>query len=242
MLERIKATAEILLTISSASDSQSATKPEHTSNNSTNVYESMLQKMEAEIRTHIRTEYQLKLYIESAKTLIDEHQNEIKQLKTANKKLTGEIAEITANMILLQNKLNKAKVQLLVKAKEMSALLGKSTEENLSVSELIQRSIINKDGGNGKLTAKLSTLVGASIVHENYAAQRMRNSHVNSFTLSPPIKSTRREQDESSENTNNCYKSITLKFKKDISYVDRVNVMFYSFLTRNRTLYRTDVR
>ena len=92
-------------------------------------FENMLQKLEAEVRTHVRIEHQLKLHIETTQAKQEETQKKYKRAKLKIKEL-----EATHNKHLdLEHKLKRTEAKLAKKCREVDTL--KSQLEALKIAE-----------------------------------------------------------------------------------------------------------
>lgn len=88
-------------------------------------YESIIQKLEAEIRNHIRVEQQLKLYIESLQFKLDEEQTLVNNLTNNNKELEDKIIKLEENKeinnkknSMIDKNITQFKKQLLILTKK----------------------------------------------------------------------------------------------------------------------------
>lgn len=95
-------------------------------------FEKMLQKLEAEIRNHIRTEHELKLHIETT-------QNTLEDLKHQNTKQVSEIKDLQSKLKLFKK---------VVKPKDMTEKILKLEEQVREKNEIIQK--MEKDFGDLK--------------------------------------------------------------------------------------------
>lgn len=60
-------------------------------------YEAIIQKLEAEIRSHVRVEQQLKLYVETLQFKLDEIQTQLQQYTDKNKELEETLTKLREN-------------------------------------------------------------------------------------------------------------------------------------------------
>eukprot|EP00826_Nyctotherus_ovalis_P063333 TRINITY_DN927_c0_g1_i3.p1 TRINITY_DN927_c0_g1~~TRINITY_DN927_c0_g1_i3.p1 ORF type:complete len:153 (+),score=53.98 TRINITY_DN927_c0_g1_i3:259-717(+) len=60
-------------------------------------YEVIIQKLEAEIRSHVRVEQQLKLYVETLQFKLDEIQTQLQQYTDKNKELEETLTKLREN-------------------------------------------------------------------------------------------------------------------------------------------------
>ncbi len=75
LLDYIQSTVDILLSFSKSQPPETETHNQSQTQN--NVYEEMIQRLEADVRNHIRVEQQLKIHIESLQYKVDEEKQKV---------------------------------------------------------------------------------------------------------------------------------------------------------------------
>mmetsp|Transcript_6098 Transcript_6098/g.5246 ORF Transcript_6098/g.5246 Transcript_6098/m.5246 type:complete len:183 (+) Transcript_6098:335-883(+) len=132
-------------------------KGEYDISQSPEEYEKIIQKLEAEVRNHISVQQQMKLYIESYQSKIEEferHQLKSENLKIVIHKMKKEVNKLTLN----NDELNKDKDALKKKIDEKELNYNQKLENlNSKITEL-QRKLDLKNCGNDGDTGHKSSL------------------------------------------------------------------------------------
>ena len=97
---------------------------QHKSFHNSEAVQLTLQKLEADIREHVKIENQLKLYCENYKALIEEQENEIKTIESSTRKKLDELEaqneSLKIDLRLLEDELSKTKARRDCKDAEIS--------------------------------------------------------------------------------------------------------------------------
>ena len=125
ILEYIRTSIEIIMNMKLDNEKNQVESNSKASLEPPSEYESIIQKLEAEIRNHIRVEQQLKLYIESLQFKLDEEQTLVNNLTNNNKELEDKIIKLEENKeinnkknSMIDKNITQFKKQLLILTKK----------------------------------------------------------------------------------------------------------------------------
>jgi chromosome segregation ATPase len=100
-------------------------------------YEIMLQKLEEEIRSHIRVEQQLKILVETSQSELEDAEKEIKSLKAKIKLIQVESTQMKENFRSKDSEITQLKEAILGKERQIESMVDKKPHNKSTYDEVI---------------------------------------------------------------------------------------------------------
>jgi predicted RNase H-like nuclease (RuvC/YqgF family) len=141
ILDYIRSSFEIILDIKKEEAKEeiaNSNPPETpTSKGPPKDYEIMLQKLEEEIRNHIRVEQQLKILVETSQSELEDSEKEIKSLKAKIKLMQVESTQLKEGHRTKDCEITQLKEQILGKEKQIESLADNKTHNKSTYDDVV---------------------------------------------------------------------------------------------------------
>ena len=187
-------------------------------------YEALLIKLEKDIRTHIQTEHQLKLYAESLQTVIEEKEKENIILKKMlsnidNNDNHDNNNNNNINVININDKINELKQEIeinkkILKSYESQNLKLTESEKNLKAKLINEYKIFNKK--EIKYKQKIDSLNEKILEYEKKINKLIKDDNLVNNQYSSNNKKSIDRNEKENNNKNKLHKSIIKNFNKMI--------------------------
>jgi len=221
VLDYIRSTVEIIISMHSENQPVQNLSSQKTEDLA-ETYENLLQKMEAEVRTHIRVQQQLKIHAETIKLKLDEVEQENVNLKAEIKNLNDKISDEVTKNTNLKEIIGQMKTQINVKSNKIVELSNKISS-NGNIQRESKEKIKNKLSDRQQKLTELIKLPQLSTRKSQENTLSINNNNNRFNTIIPIGKSQKIDLNNSYSSQNpHINNSQTIPVSNEVEYEKQV--------------------